>query len=123
MRVTADKSTNSLLITSSNRDYATLRLVVDKLDRPRRQVFIEAVIMDLAVSDATELGVAFHGGTTLGAADDSLPWAASGRESRRHSRPTPICCRALPRACAASTSPGTENLLGTGFSIPASAWW
>ncbi|MES1178556.1 MAG: secretin N-terminal domain-containing protein, partial [Myxococcales bacterium] len=40
LRVTADKSTNSLIITSSNRDYATMRLVVDKLDHSRRQVFI-----------------------------------------------------------------------------------
>ena len=36
VRITPDKSTNSLIITSSNRDYATLRLVLDKLDRPRR---------------------------------------------------------------------------------------
>src|SRR5687768_12767692 len=65
VRITPDKATNSLIITSSNRDYATLRLVLEKLDRPRRQVFIEAVVMDLDVQDSTTLGVAFHGGTQV----------------------------------------------------------
>src|SRR5690606_7575641 len=41
VQVTPDAATNSLVITSSMRDFAQLRLVVDKLDQPRRQVFIE----------------------------------------------------------------------------------
>ena len=49
VKITADKATNSLVVTSSLRDYASLRAVVDRLDQPRRQVFIEAVIMDLSV--------------------------------------------------------------------------
>ena len=32
VRVTADKATNSLVITSSGHDYAALRLVIDELD-------------------------------------------------------------------------------------------
>src|SRR3954470_15403513 len=72
LKVTADKSTNSLIITSSNRDYATMRLVIDKLDHSRRQVFIECVIMDLLVSDTTTMGMSFHGGSQLGAGDTLL---------------------------------------------------
>ncbi len=66
VKVTADVPTNSLVITSSGRDYATLRGVLDQLDRERRQVYIEAVIMDLSVSDSSTLGVAFHGGKQFG---------------------------------------------------------
>ena len=62
IRITADKSTNSLVITSSLRDYASLRNVIDKLDQSRRQVFIEAVIMDVQVNHANKLGFSFHGG-------------------------------------------------------------
>ncbi len=66
VKVTADVPTNSLVVTSSGRDYATLRGVLDQLDRARRQVYIEAVIMDLSVSDSSTLGVAFHGGKQFG---------------------------------------------------------
>ncbi len=62
IKVSADKATNSVVITSSARDYAELRGVVDRLDRPRRQVFIEAVIMDLTVARSNQWGVNFHAG-------------------------------------------------------------
>jgi general secretion pathway protein D len=120
VRVTADKSTNSLLVTSSNRDYATLRLVVDKLDRPRRQVFIEAVIMDLAVSDSTELGVAFHGGATLGTAPDESLLMGGFQAGTSASFPAnPDLLQGFAAGVRGPDLPGTENLLGTGLSIPA----
>src|SRR6185295_6256605 len=74
VRVTADKATNALVITSSSRDYAQLRMVIDSLDRERRQVFIEAVIMDLAARRGNTLGLAYHGGATadLGGSDKSI---------------------------------------------------
>jgi general secretion pathway protein D len=115
VRVTADKSTNSLVITSSNRDYATLRLVIEKLDRPRRQVFIEAVIMDLDVSDSLNLGFAFHGG----AGDDTL--LLGGFQARR-SIGFPADPNLLQGFAAGVRGPdlaGTESLLGTGLSVPA----
>lgn len=62
--VTSDEATNSLVITSSPRDFAQLRIVVDKLDQPRRQVFLEAVIMDVNVLDSNELGFSWHGGAS-----------------------------------------------------------
>ena len=122
VRVTPDKSTNSLLITSSNRDYATLRLVVDKLDQPRRQVFIEAVIMDLAISDASELGLAFHGGHMIegsGAIDGTLLLGGLGAA---RSVAFPADASLLQGFAAGIRGPdleGTSNLLSTGFSIPA----
>jgi general secretion pathway protein D len=119
VRVTADKSTNSLIITSSNRDYATLRLVVDKLDRPRRQVFIEAVIMDLSVSDTTSLGVAFHGGTTLGNADDTLVMGGFRAGSSLAFPADPNLLQGFAAGVRGPDLPNTNNLLGTGLSIPA----
>ena len=55
LKVSADKATNAIVVTSSQRDYASLRLVVDKLDQPRRQVFIEAVIMDLQLKRSNSI--------------------------------------------------------------------
>ncbi|MBW1871514.1 MAG: type II secretion system protein GspD, partial [Deltaproteobacteria bacterium] len=47
VKVTADKATNSLVIVASQNDYKSLFKVIKKLDIPRRQVFVEAVIMEV----------------------------------------------------------------------------
>jgi general secretion pathway protein D len=60
--ITAHKATNALVITSSSHDYAALRSVIDKLDNERKQVFIEAVIMELSVDRSNSFGVSYHGG-------------------------------------------------------------
>jgi general secretion pathway protein D len=60
--VTANKGTNAIVITSSAHDYAALRPIIDLLDSARKQVFIEAVIMELSVDRNQNLGVAYHGG-------------------------------------------------------------
>jgi len=62
VKVTCDEASNKLLITSSPHDYAQLRTVIDELDEPRRQVFIEAVIMDLNVSRSLDFGIGYHAG-------------------------------------------------------------
>ncbi len=121
VQVTADVATNSLVITSSGRDYAQLRLVIDKLDRPRRQVFIEAVIMDIGVSDSNTLGFAFHGGSQqdLGGDGDSL--ILGGFDAGR-STAFPLDPNLLGGFAAGIRGPdlpGTSNLLGNGLSIPA----
>lgn len=124
VRVTADKSTNSLVITSSNRDFATLRLVVDELDQARRQVFIEAVIMDLAVSDRTTLGIAYHGGTQLGSGADQ-PLLLGGFRAETSlafpvpSQSDPTLLQGLAAGLRGAPLGGESNLLGTGLSIPA----
>ena len=116
LRVTADKSTNSLIITSSNRDYATMRLVIDKLDHSRRQVFIEAVIMDLSVSESTQLGMAFHGGTPLG---DSLLLGGFQATKSVGFPSDPSLLQGFAAGVRGPALAGTANLLPTGQSIPA----
>jgi general secretion pathway protein D len=118
LRVTADKSTNSLIITSSNRDYATMRLVVDKLDHARRQVFIEAVIMDLSVSDSTTLGVAFHGGNVLGAQQDTLLLGGFQAGKSIGFPADPSLLQGFAAGIRGPALPNTQNILGTGLSVP-----
>ena len=62
VHVTAHKPTNSLVITSTLHDYAALRNVIERLDVERKQVFIEAVIMELQVKRGSKFGLSFHGG-------------------------------------------------------------
>ena len=62
VKVTADKGTNSLVILANNNDYKSLVKVIEKLDIARRQVFVEAVIMEVNLEDNTEFGLSAHGG-------------------------------------------------------------
>jgi len=61
VKVTADKAQNALVVQASGADIAVMRRLVDKLDRPRRQVFVEAVIMEVNLNNQTEFGVGGHG--------------------------------------------------------------
>jgi len=60
VRISADKSTNSLVIIASQSDYRNLVKVIEKLDIPRRQVFVEAVIMEVSIDRTSEFGVQWH---------------------------------------------------------------
>jgi general secretion pathway protein D len=62
VRVIGDKPTNSLIIMSSGRDYLAVRDVVRRLDQPRRQLFIEALILEVQLSKRLDLGTSSHGG-------------------------------------------------------------
>lgn len=122
IKVSADKATNSIVVTSSRRDYAALRSVIDKLDMARRQVFIEAVIMDLQLKRSDALGVSFHGGApfTTDTSNDSLVFG--GNKITNTIFPTPADPEALQGFALGVRGPGipgSQNLLGTGISIPA----
>ncbi len=117
VRVTADKSTNSLIITSSSRDYAQLRVVIDDLDRPRRQVFIEAVVMDVDVKRALEFGVHYHGGDTFDTSGgQGLGFGAVNGGSLGPPLPPST---GLMLGVRGPEIKGSSSILGTGFSIPA----
>src|SRR4051812_31534369 len=121
VRVTADKATTALVITSSSRDYAQLRMVIDSLDRERRQVFIEAVIMDLSANRSNTLGLAYHGGATadLGGSDKSI---ILGGFNALESIAGPTQLQALALGVRGPDLQGTEGripVLPPGVSIPA----
>jgi general secretion pathway protein D len=61
VKVTADKATNALIIVASSNDYETLVGVIKKLDIRRRQVFVEAVIMEITLDKSRDLGAEFRG--------------------------------------------------------------
>jgi general secretion pathway protein D len=69
VKVSADKSTNALVIIAAQNDYRSLVRVIEKLDIQRRQVFVEAVIMEVNLDRNSELGINFHGGVPLPSSD------------------------------------------------------
>ncbi len=62
VKVTADKSTNSLIITASRADLTSMKRVIDQLDVARFQVFVEAMILEVAIKRDRQIGTGWHGG-------------------------------------------------------------
>jgi general secretion pathway protein D len=66
VRVTADAPTNSLIVQATSEGFTAVRDVIEALDIRRPQVMIEALIMEVQVTDQTILGSAFLYQTLLG---------------------------------------------------------
>ncbi|CAN5912259.1 GspD family T2SS secretin variant ExeD [soil metagenome] len=114
-KIIADKPTNKLIIVSSGRDYLALKEVIKELDQPRRQVYIEALILEIAIGDDTTLGVSFHGG--LDTSNGGV--AVGGLQTSQLSSANPstlTSAQGLIGGLIGSAIPGSETLLGT--SIP-----
>jgi general secretion pathway protein D len=60
VRINFDRPTNSLIVVSSLKDYQSLRRVIERLDSPRKQVFVEAMILEVTVDKERDLGAAWH---------------------------------------------------------------
>ncbi len=49
--IKADKNTNALVVSASKQDYEKVLSILAKLDIPRDQVFVEAIIMEMSIFD------------------------------------------------------------------------
>lgn len=88
--VQADTENNALIINAPDAIYRNLRNVIDKLDRRRAQVFIEALIAEISSDRAAEFGIQWQstnipnagsstagfGGTNFGGAGQNIVGAA-----------------------------------------------
>ncbi len=63
VKITADKDNNALVVTASPTDYLTLKEVINKLDVPRDQVYVEGLLMETNVNNSRELGVSLISAT------------------------------------------------------------
>jgi len=57
VRISADKSTNSLIIVADQEDYLVLADVIKQLDIPRSMVFIESLIMEVSLDTSLDIGI------------------------------------------------------------------
>ena len=60
VKITSDENTNSLVIIATPDQMRYLRQVIEKLDIRRKQVFVEAVILELASDDQFDIGLGAH---------------------------------------------------------------
>ena len=66
IKVVADKSTNSLVVTARPDEFEALSNIVAKLDVVRKQVFIEALIMEVSSEASFSFGINWAIGATPG---------------------------------------------------------
>jgi general secretion pathway protein D len=66
VRVTADPATNALLVSATHRDWTTIERVIRDLDVARRQVFVEAIILEATADKTRTLGIDLRSAGTLG---------------------------------------------------------
>lgn len=75
--VSADSATNALIIVASPSDYENLTQVIRQLDRKRKQVYVEAMIVEASIDKLRELGTRWR----VIATDDGEPVAIGGFRS------------------------------------------
>jgi general secretion pathway protein D len=57
--ITADPATNTLIIQSTRSDYEKIRSLIDSLDIKRRQVLVEAMLLEVSVDNTQTTGIDF----------------------------------------------------------------
>ncbi|MBP7125229.1 type II secretion system secretin GspD [Myxococcota bacterium] len=73
VRITAHKPTNSLVIEASLKDYLSIKRVIQQLDVRRKQVYVEAVIMEISSNKDRKVGISGSGGTSFNIGGNSVP--------------------------------------------------
>lgn len=62
VQISADKSTNTLVIIAEPEEYAILEEIIKKLDEPRTMVYVEALIVEVSANKSLDLGVEWRVG-------------------------------------------------------------
>ena len=117
VRVIGDKPTNSLIVMSSGRDFIAIKDVVRRLDQPRKQVFIEAVILEVQLTKDLEIGSSSHGGLPVDGSNALLLGGVQTPNLRSISAATSLAsATGLIGGLIGSPLQGSQTFLGT--SIP-----
>jgi len=66
VRITADPATNALIVSATPQDWRTLSRVLSELDVRRRQVFVEAIIVEVTADKMKSMGFEFQGAGASG---------------------------------------------------------
>ncbi|HYB90070.1 MAG TPA: type II secretion system secretin GspD [Candidatus Binataceae bacterium] len=65
VNITADPATNAMVVSAAPQDWQTLRQIIDELDVPRVQVFVQAIIIEVSQERARDMGVNFQASTSI----------------------------------------------------------
>ena len=119
VKISADKPTNSLVIVATTKDYLNVRGVIKMLDIPRRQVFVEASILEISMDNTRKVGFAYHGGGVAGEGDtESLIFGGVESSDLNSLLVNPLGMMGLAVGVRGAEIDGSGQLLGVGTDIP-----
>lgn len=106
--IQADPPTNSLIITASEPYYKHLRQVIEQLDKRRTQIYVEAMIAEVASKDSAQLGIQWQG--IINAGGQNVPfggtnYGAAGAGQNIFDLSKFSSCLLNPASCAAAVAP------------------
>lgn len=120
VRVVNDDPTNSLIVMSSGRDYVAIKDVIRRLDQPRRQIFIEALILEVQVNKELDLGTSSHGGLPVSGGDSLILGGVQSASGPKSLSPASLAgLSGLVGGLIGSPLTNSQTFLGT--SIPSYA--
>lgn len=130
VKITPDPATRSLVIIASASDYKNLEPVIDKLDKERRQLYIEVYMLEVSIRHSTDAGAGGHFGYPFNTQVVGNS-ASSGQQQLAvamvGSAPTaalnslilsPDAFKNFTVGLIGPLIPGTGQLLGTGRDVP-----
>lgn len=113
--IQADPPTNSLIITASEPYYKHLRQVIEQLDKRRTQVYVEAMIVEVASTSSAKLGIQWQG--LINAGGQNVPFGGTnfgqpGSGQNIFDLSKYSACLLNPASCAAAVAPSQGMNIG-----------
>lgn len=81
IQVSADDSTNTLIVMAPGDQLPQIDRFVDQLDQAQDQVYIEALVLETTLNNAKEFGVEWQGGIDLGGSVATLGYTKSSESA------------------------------------------
>jgi general secretion pathway protein D len=117
--ITADEPTNALVVVASLRDFLALQRVVALLDRRRQQVYVEAVIMEVTVTNDGQFGLALNAGALPNIGGEDIPiFGATQLGGLSSIILDPTALQGLAVGARGPEVEGTQGLFGPGIGLP-----
>jgi general secretion pathway protein D len=113
VKITADESSNSLLISGSRSSYQAVNSIIRKLDIRKSQVFIEADILDLATDNGFNFGTSIFGGAKSGQTQMATTWQGAKMGSIILSQATGTTAAGAKEAAGAFAEDMTIGILAS----------
>jgi general secretion pathway protein D len=121
IKVTADPATRSLVILASTTDFQALLKVIEELDAPRKQVYLEVYLLELSATNILSGGAGAHFGSTFDTSQgQGVGFVASTPSPDQSSiLISPTLLSGLAAGVIGPQVPNSGALLGTDRDIPA----
>ena len=116
--IMADKSTNSLIIYAEPDDYNTIKEMIKQLDIPRKQVYIQALLMEVSPTEDFNFGTEWSAFKKAGSYDGKQIYAFGKQRSQGLIESLIASATGTGTAAGTSVTPGfTLGVLGEPITI------